>query len=124
MRLPPTRGDETPTLELNEPSFRDSLVEAAMRLDEFAVAASEAEAHDGDALPASGEIRFYKKRFATPGRDAMVRSTDCGHGNWERARKAPKAEKGIAKMEEGTELCCLEKCKSCTGGGHWRAEFV
>jgi hypothetical protein len=123
--IPARGGGDLPTIETSEASFDDALLDGSMRLDEWYAAEQEgvAEEASGD-VPQSGETRIYKKEYATPGHDVMVRTNDCGHNAWERARKAPKAEKGIAKLETSAEIATLEKCMRCTGGGRWRVTFA
>jgi hypothetical protein len=122
--IPGAGGGNLPVIETAEGTFEDALLDATMQLDEWLVADHE-HAHDVvDDVPESGEVRIYKKEYATPGHDVMVRSNDCGHDAWERARKAPKAEKGIAKLERNADVASLEKCMRCTGGGRWRVIFA
>lgn len=74
--------------------------------------------------PEADEIRFYKKTYSAPGHDMMVRVKDCGCNRWEGAHAAPKAEKGIAKLESGrSDWKLLQHCASCTGGGMWRVRW-
>ena len=74
--------------------------------------------------PASGEVRYYRKRTSVAGgkADALRRVEDCGKGGWQRTPKAIKALKGIEKLE-GVSPKTLERCTACLGGGHWRARF-
>ena len=122
--MPAGGGGDLPTIQTPEAIFEDALLDATMRLDEWHAAVHEAEEEAPADAPRAGETRIYKKEYATPGHDVMVRSNDCGHNAWERARKAPKAEKGIAKLEASAEIAALEKCMRCTGGGRWRVTFV
>ncbi|QWT22094.1 hypothetical protein KPL74_08815 [Bacillus sp. NP157] len=73
--------------------------------------------------PASGDIRFYKKKYATPGFDVMVPIGDCGHNTWESAFKADKAKKGIARLEGIENWQQLHHCAKCEGGGVWRVKW-
>lgn len=80
--------------------------------------------NDQDSEPTTNEIRFYKKTFATPDRDVMIRVNDCGHNRWQSAHAADKAKKGIAKMEKGrADWQTLQHCAICTGGGMWRVRW-
>lgn len=47
-----------------------------------------------------GDVLFYKKKYSTPNHDIMVRRGDCGHNAWESANKAPKAWKGVERLEK------------------------
>ena len=79
---------------------------------------------DSIGLPEPGEVRFYKKRYATPSHDVMIRVQDCGCNNWESAHAADKAKKGIARLEaDRTNWRQLQHCASCTGGGMWKARW-
>lgn len=74
--------------------------------------------------PTAGEVRFYKKRYAAPTHDVMVRVGDCGHGAWQGAGKADKAKKGIAKLEGSRQDWeAVHHCGTCTGGGMWRVQW-
>jgi len=71
--------------------------------------------------PTPGDVRFYKKKYATPKHDIMVHVGDCGCDNWRTAHAADKAKKGIAKLEVGrNDWSKVQHCGSCTGGGMWR----
>lgn len=85
----------------------------------------EGEASSGrSASPKSGEVRFYKKRYSTPGYDVLVEVKDCGHNNWESAHKADKARKGVVRHEGGRDdWKKMEHCATCKGGGLWRVEW-
>ena len=73
--------------------------------------------------PQSGEVRFYKKKFSAPGHDILVHVGDCGHNSWQRAAKADKAKKGIAKLEGTDGWKSIQHCGKCTGGGMWRVNW-
>lgn len=82
------------------------------------------EAEQPSAAPAAGEVRFYKKVYAAKGHDVLVRVSDCGCNNWESAHAAPKASKGIAKLEGNrNDWKTLQHCASCTGGGMWKVRW-
>lgn len=70
-----------------------------------------------------GEVRFYKKRFATPKFDVLVRVADCGHNQWETTPKAEKAKKGVERLEGRGDWSTLQHCQSCKGGGMWRVKW-
>lgn len=70
-----------------------------------------------------GEVRFYKKRFATPKYDVLVRVADCGHNQWETTPKAEKAKKGVERLEGRDDWTTLQHCQSCQGGGMWRVKW-
>jgi chromosome segregation ATPase len=82
---------------------------------------------DGEAAaagaPARDEVRFYKKVYARPTHDVMVRVQDCGCNNWETAHAADKARKGISKLENRNEWKTMQHCASCTGGGMWKVRW-
>lgn len=83
-----------------------------------------APADPGDAPPASGDVRFYKKQYSHRKHDVMVSVQDCGCNNWESANSADKAKKGIAKLEGGRrDWSLIQHCASCTGGGMWRVRW-
>ncbi len=76
------------------------------------------------AEPVSGEVRFYKKKFAAPDHDIMVVVGDCGHTKWQQAHAADKARKGVAKLERGrTNWQIIQHCASCRGGGMWKVRW-
>ena len=124
--IPGAGGGSLKPVETTEVAFEDALLDATMQLDErLAVDRDRADKAEASVkAPEPGEVRIYKKEYATPGHDVMVQSNDCGHNAWERARKAPKAEKGIAKLEPDADVASLEKCMRCTGGGRWRVTFA
>lgn len=122
--IPSRDGEDVAIVETAEAAFDTALLDATMQLDEWLAADREGTEQDSADAPQSGETRIYKKEYATPGHDVMVRSNDCGHNAWERARKAPKAEKGITKIESSATIAALEKCMRCTGGGRWRVTFA
>lgn len=79
---------------------------------------------DGYIAPADGDIRFYKKRFAAPTHDVLIRVNDCGHNRWQNAHAADKARKGVEKLENGrADWKTLEHCGKCQGGGMWRVRW-
>lgn len=83
-----------------------------------------AEAEQPSAAPSAGEVRFYKKVYATKGHDVLVRVQDCGCNNWTSAHAADKAKKGIAKLEGNrNDWKTLQHCASCTGGGMWKVRW-
>jgi hypothetical protein len=126
-RIPGSGGKTLTPIETTEAAFEDALLDATMQLDEGrALDLARADEPDKTAgkAPGPGEVRIYKKEYATPGHDVMLESNDCGHNAWERARKAPKAAKGIARLEPTAEVASLEKCMRCTGGGRWRVTFA
>lgn len=89
--------------------------------EDIAPDAEEDEDDDEPGPPRSGEIRFYKKRYAAPKRDVLVRVGDCGHTSWQGAAKADKAKKGISHLEGGRRNWQkVQHCGTCTGGGMWR----
>lgn len=76
------------------------------------------------AAPDRGEVRFYKKKYAAPTHDVMVRVGDCGHNSWQGAAKADKAKKGIARLEGNRDdWKTVQHCGRCTGGGMWRVQW-
>lgn len=76
------------------------------------------------AAPDRGEVRFYKKKYAAPTHDVMVRVGDCGHNSWQGAAKADKAKKGIARLEGNRDdWQTVQHCGRCTGGGMWRVQW-
>jgi hypothetical protein len=50
---------------------------------------------DPISLPEPGEVRFYKKRHATPSHDVMIYVQDCGCNNWESAHSADKRRRAF-----------------------------
>lgn len=76
------------------------------------------------AEPTPGAVRFYKKVYARPTHDVMVRVQDCGCNRWEGAHKADKAKKGISKLEYGrSDWKSIQHCAACTGGGMWKVRW-
>ena len=76
------------------------------------------------AAPVANEVRFYKKRYATPSHDVLIRVPDCGCNRWQGAHAGHKAREGIAKLEGGRmDWKTLHHCASCTGGGMWRVRW-
>ena len=73
--------------------------------------------------PRPGEIRFYKKTYATPSHDVLVHYKDCKHNRWEGAHSADKAKKGIAKLEGRDNWQNIWHCAACTGGGVWKVRW-
>jgi len=67
-----------------------------------------------------GETVFYKKTYATPGHDVMVRRGDCGHDSWQAANSADKAWKGVERFEGRNDWTSFMHCSRCKGGGVWR----
>jgi hypothetical protein len=122
--IPAVTGGDLKPIETSEAAFEDALLDSIMQLDECLSADRERVDEASRATPEPKEVRIYKKEYATPGHDVMVQSNDCGHNAWEPARKAPKAEKGIAKLEPNAHVASLEKCMRCTGGGRWRVTFT
>jgi hypothetical protein len=109
-------------IETGEIRFEDALLDATMQIDSRSMPAAPDESPDAP-RPAAGEVRIYKKHYATPSRDVLLEANDCGHNAWQPAGKAPKAEKGIEKASNGGLIDSMEKCVRCTGGGRWRVTF-
>lgn len=100
-----------------------ALAELRAALDAVDVDAPEEAVAQGVGPPVTGETRYYKKKYALRNRDVMVRCGSRNDRNWQPAHHAgPKALKGITALE-GQEPAKLWKCLTCTGGGHWMAEF-
>jgi hypothetical protein len=83
----------------------------------------EADAEEDFPAPVQGDIRFYKKTYATPKYDVMVRRGDCGHDNWQPAHSADKAWKGIKRLEGRDDWSLVNHCATCEGGGMWRVRW-
>lgn len=85
---------------------------------------SSADESQSDTEPSDGEVRFYKKLYAAPTHDVLLRVADCGCNAWEGSESAHKARKGVAKLEGGrTDWKKMQHCASCTGGGMWRVKW-
>ena len=83
-----------------------------------------ADVADAVGPPASGDVRFYKKRHDARSHDIMIRVPDCGCNNWEGGHAGDKAKKGIARLEgDRTNWKLLQHCASCTGGGMWKVRW-
>jgi hypothetical protein len=73
---------------------------------------------------ARGEVRFYKKHYATRSHDVMVRVPDGRCNRWQGAHAGHKAQEGTAKLEANrTAWKTIHHCASCTGGGMWRVRW-
>ena len=73
--------------------------------------------------PKQGEIRFYKKKYSTPGSDVMISVQDCGHEKWKSTAKAPKAQKGVRRLEGTSGWASFWHCAACEGGGMWKVKW-
>ncbi|MEA2372556.1 MAG: hypothetical protein QOH12_2950 [Solirubrobacteraceae bacterium] len=101
--------------------FREILATEARNAD--SVAGTERLVVERD-LPAAGAVRYYKKHWARRGGgDKMLDWHDCGCDRWTDNTYAPQAHEGIEKLERGSAITKLRKCKACTGGGVWEATF-
>lgn len=86
------------------------------------IAPAEPERDEPAATPASGEVRYYKKRYSSPKYDVLQLVGGCNHNSWQRSNSADKARKGLERLGL-SEWKKLEHCGSCTGGGLWRVEW-
>lgn len=73
--------------------------------------------------PKPGDIRFYKKTHSAGPHDILIPIQDCGHDKWQRANKAHKAQKGVARLEGRRDWNNFWHCGSCDGGGVWKVRW-
>lgn len=86
--------------------------------------ASRGDEQDIHGPPQEGETRYYKKRYAAPAHDVLLRVPDCGCNTWRPAPKAEKAKKGISRLESGRSgWKTLHHCGACSGGGMWKVRW-
>ena len=114
-------------IRIDQGDLEDALVLARLELDE-ALARWEVEQPGGNNAaeqpvlpPAAGEERYYRKHHGSAIGDIMVRRDDCEHDRWESTNKAPRAWKGIERMENVSPQVLFR----CMRGGckRWRARF-
>jgi hypothetical protein len=74
--------------------------------------------------PIAGKVRFYKKRYATPSFDVLIRVPDCECNRWETGHAGHKAHAGIARLEGNRRNWkTIHHFESCQGGGMWRVRW-
>lgn len=84
---------------------------------------NEPASNDASAPPATGEVRFYKKISNARSHDKFKLVNDCNHNNWQSAKPADKARKGIIRHEGRDDWSKMQHCAECTGPGMWRVQW-
>jgi hypothetical protein len=114
-------------IRIDEAGLEDALLLARLELDALLAHWVVGPPDDGDAAgpvipsPTAGEERYYRKLYGSAVGDIMRRIEDCGHNQWQSTNKAPRAWKGIERMENATP----EHLSRCMRGGcrRWCARF-
>jgi hypothetical protein len=121
-------NEDAIVIRIPEYDFDDGLVLARLELDAFLAEWEIVDSPSGQeigasaiAQPADGEERYYRKLHGSAVGDVMRRLEDCGHNQWQSSNKAPRAWKGIERMEGVTPQMLFR----CMRGGcrRWRARF-